>query len=287
MWRMVVLDQLGRARYRNWTHRLADITGTSQPTNSHLPLAHAAIPLALTAMAVSLVLAFRVRHVRPVALLYVLLVGLLIAVPPTFVHYGALIGVPAAILVGTAVSELARLARKVRMPWRPVPLAALGIVVVLALTAMAYPQATARVNHPMPVGRLASALHVPGCISFDSPSPALSLGLVDRNLDRGCPLMVDLGGLGDQLSQGTGKGRSRNHPWQRIARRYLGSGAVVVLYRINHGLGADRATRRVIDHWPVIARSHGIVIRRPPHVRTVRSAGLVKHPGSTGHDVTG
>lgn len=261
MYQMVVLTQIGRRRSANWVARLADSTGTNQLASGQraVPVIAAAVVI----MVVALILGLLVRRVRPVAVLYALLVGLLMAVPPAFVHYGSLVGVPAAILIGSATVELGRLAGRIPAPGATLLRAALTVIVMVGLTAMAYPQANLHSDHRMPVKRLKRVLNVPGCVTFDTPSPALSLGLVGRDLDRGCPLVVDLGGVGDQLSARAGTSRSHNPAWQRFTLHYLRSGHIAILYRVHQGLGVAPATRRRLDSWPEVAHTHGLEVCNP------------------------
>jgi alpha-1,2-mannosyltransferase len=260
MWRMVVLDQLGRRWSPNWAARLETISGTSPFARGQLMIL--VIVAAFLIMAGAAALGWRTRALRPVLAIYAALVGLLIIVPGTFVHYGALLSAPAAILIGSAVARLRRSAAR-----SPVPRllsGGLAVVVAAVLVALAVPQATLRSYDRMAVGQVSPVLRAPGCVTFDTPSPALSLGLVDRNLNRGCPLMVDLGGLGDQYAIGTGKGRSSSQAWQRAAVRYLRSGSVAILYRIHHGLGASTATLHILHRWPEVARSGAVEFLVPP-----------------------
>jgi hypothetical protein len=258
MWRMVVLDQLGRRRMGGWLERLAMISGTTA-----LPGPRALLVLAaVVAAVVMVVLAWRVRSLRPVVWIFLVLVAGLLAAPGRFIHYGALIGPPAAILLGGAVAELLRLGR--RLPAGRTFGWLVTALVVLALVVMAYPIATHRYEHRMDAARIRPVVdRARGCITFDSPSPALSLGIVGRNLDRGCRLVVDLGGAGYEPDLRADRPRARNAAWQRYAVDYLGSGELAIGYRFRTHFGYSPHTSRIIRSWPVVARAGAVRVRRP------------------------
>lgn len=52
----------------------------------------------------------------------------------------------------------------------------------------------ARFGSPFPAEQLAGVRDAPGCVTADDPTTLIRLNLLNRNLDRGCPLVADLGG---------------------------------------------------------------------------------------------
>ena len=109
MWRMVVLDQLGRHRVPGGLGgRLVDIAGLSELRGTVSTRALAALALAFLVAVV--VLAARDPLGRLAALLLAVTVLVLLATPPWSVAYTGLAAPAVALLVGCAVSRLRRLA---------------------------------------------------------------------------------------------------------------------------------------------------------------------------------
>lgn len=263
MWSMVVLDQLGRRRLGTAVERLEILTGTTQLTQGHRPML-ILVP-ALTVMVAAVILGWLVRELRPVVVLYVVQAAGLLLAPPVFVHYGSLVAVPAAILIGAGVAVSSRFIGRIGSGLgRRVLASALAVVVLIGLAALAYPQARARKETAMPRHIARVVRHTSGCITFDTPSPALSIGVIGRNLKRGCPLVVDLGGESYQPSLSTRTTRANDRAWQPYAINYLKSGSVTIIDRFRTGFGFDHGTVRTIQQWPALARHGHLTVRRPP-----------------------
>lgn len=264
MWQMVVLDQLGRRRLNTGIERLEILTGTTQLTQGHRALL-IVLP-ALTVTAAAVMLGWLVRELRPVVAIYVVQAAALLLAPPAFVHYGALVAVPAAILIGALVASLARaLGRIGSETGRRVRASALAVVVVIGLAILAYPQLKAKKEIAMPARVARVVRHAGGCVTFDTPSPALAIGIVGRNLTRGCPLVVDLGGASYEPSLSSHQARSHTRAWQPYAISYLKSGSVAIIDRFSAGFGFSPATARTVHRWPVLAHHGHLHVRKPPH----------------------
>lgn len=261
MWAEVVADQLGRPWHHNLARRLVFITGTTH----QLPSGRFTVGLALVLAAVVLlvVLALRRPATRMVAVLYLATVGVLMVTPPTYVHYGAFTAPPLALLLGLAVREVNRLIRRlrpaaVRQAAHGLAVAALAVVV----GGVAYTSMSSTTLNPRPTGRLAkAAAGVPGCITYDEPSQALSLDLVSRDLDRGCPFIVDLGAVSHWAKLRPGRHPRPTHS-QKIALHYLRSGSASLLYRYPPGRhGQDRIN--IVGHWTLLASAHRLRLVQP------------------------
>ncbi len=261
MWAMVVADQLGRPWHSGWAKRLVYITGTTHllPTDRIGP----GLVLVLATVVIVVAVALRRPATRMVALLYLAIVGVLVVSPPTYVHYGAFTAPPLALLVGITVGEVGGLLRRLRPAAMRRTARGLGVAgLVVVLVALAYTSTSSRALHPRPTGRLAAiAARQPGCVTYDQPSQALSLDLVSRNLDRGCPLVVDLGAKSHWAHlQSSPHGRPTHA--QRIALRYLRSGSASLLYRYppgHHGHGGIN----IVGNWTLLARSHRLRLVKP------------------------
>lgn len=259
MWTMVVADQLHRPRHPGWAKRLVFTTGTTHL----LPIDRIGVGLitVLVIIAVALVLAWRRPIGRLIAILYLVALGVLLQSPPTYVHYGSFVAPMQAMLLGLATSEGIRLCHRIpsafvgRLVGGTVAAAVSGMLVLLA-----YAPATAIAGHPPPAGRLdAITDDFHGCISYDEPSQALSLDLVSRDLDRGCPFVVDLGAASGwnrlRLS-----GRHPSHT-ELIALDYLRNASASLLFRYPPGRHGDSVN--IPGHWTLLARDHRIRLVAP------------------------
>ncbi len=263
MWQMVVLDQLGRRRLGTGLQRLEVLTGTTQLAQGHRQLL--IVGAAVAVMIAAVILGWLVRGLRPVVVIYAVHAAALLLAPPVFVHYGALVAVPTAMLIGAAVAVLARTIASIGPAVaRRALTAVLAAVIVAALVTLAYPQAKAKKETAMPARIARTVRHAAGCVTFDTPSPALAIGVVGRNLARGCPLVVDLGGASYQPALATRTARAHDRAWQPYAVTYLGSGSIAIIDRFSAGFGFSPATAGTIARWPLLARHGHLQLRRPP-----------------------
>jgi len=66
---------------------------------------------------------------------------------------------------------------------------------VLALGELSLPVASSSTGQKFPGQTLrAAVVRRPGCVTSDHPSRLILMDVLSRNLERGCPLVVDLGG---------------------------------------------------------------------------------------------
>jgi alpha-1,2-mannosyltransferase len=262
MWRMVVADQFGRSRVPgSLIGRLVDVAGFSR-LRGELSTNALAL-LALTFLAVVLVLAVGSPLGRLAALLLAVTTAVLLSTPPWSVAYTGLAAPPLALLVGCAVGRVA--ASRVRAR----PIAALTVVAALiAYAAAVLPGLTFGTHFP---GRsvergLAAA---PGCVTTDDPIALIETKALRRNLDLRCPLIVDLSGYSYDLQPYADRRVNRlvNPEWQQFVQHHLASGAASVVVRFRTTPGLSRQTKAVIAGWPVLVDVAGYQVRHPsPHV---------------------
>lgn len=102
-------------------------------------------------------------------------------------------------------------------------------------------------------------------MSADDPTTLVELGVLSRNLDRGCPLVVDVSGYSyDLRTPGEPRlTRRENAAWQARALDYLGSGTLTLVVRLSHAYALTARSARVVDAWPVVAQADGFTARRP------------------------
>ena len=144
----------------------------------------------------------------------------MLAAPTFFPHYLGAVAVPGTMVFGGVVDRVQR--------WSAIPdvkriglVIAGGIVLVLDLVGLA----VIRSGDSVPAAKLATVVEpAAGCITADDPNVLLAMGVVGRNAQRECELVIDLGGYSHDLSRGTAIARRRNGEWQQFVVRYLGSG---------------------------------------------------------------
>ncbi len=257
MWHEVVLDQLGRRQNPAEVKRVVDVLGLHGLTplgTVHAPVVVAGVVVLLCALT-----ALRSGLGRLAVLTLVATMTLLLNTPSWFLHYAGLSAAPLALVVGSAVGVLGNRAGR-----RGFGVVTLAFVAGLAL--LAVPAVTGRFGHPFPGQRLGVALAgTPGCVTTDEPTSLLEADVLNRNLDRGCPLMADLGGYTYALQPTAGPELTRraDAAWQEYALRYLASGTATVVLRFGPGVGFVPASAAAVRRWPVVRRVEGFEVRDP------------------------
>ena len=254
MWRMVVLDQLGRDQGTDLLRRAAEIATMNRLTGDG---AFVAIVVVMAGSVVCSVVTWRVRSYRVVVPVLVATVSLLVAAPIFYPHYMGIVAVPAALLVGVTAGVLAAGSR--RAAWR----SALAVAALMAVTLDVVALSRIRSGALVPPALTVPVQTAPGCLTSDDPNNLLALGVVGRNVARGCDLVVDLGGHSHDLSRGQAVPRSRNAAWQRLVVDYLGSGHYTLATRFGPGRSYSKATVSTIDSWPVRVHTGSHRLREP------------------------
>jgi hypothetical protein len=177
------------------------------------------------------------------------------------VDYLGIVAVPAALLVGVTAGVLAGVLAggSPHMAWRSALAVAALVAVTLDVVALSRISSGALV----PAALTVPVQTAPGCLTSDDPNNLLALGVVGRDVERGCALVVDLGGPSHDLSRGQVIPRSRNAAWQRLVVDYLGSGHYTLATRFGPGRGYSKATVSTIDSWPVRVQAGGHRLREP------------------------
>ncbi len=263
MWRMVVLDQLGRHRTaHSILSRVTDMAGLQRAVSSTTGLVVAAL---IGLLVVTAVLAVRTQAGRlGVAVLSATLV-LLVSTPTWFLHYSGLSAAPLAVVIGAAAGVAAGWIRH-----RPLRLIA-GVAVLAAL-------GTYALNVPTPSGKSfparelsAGLAGVTGCVTADDPSALIALNVLQHNFQQKCPLMADLGGYTYDLhGPGNSLSRPRDPAWQQHLVSYLASGQAAILIRFHQHSGLSVGTVNTIHNWSVRSRVGSYVLRDPAVVKSHR-----------------
>ena len=268
MWRMVVVDQLGRRESAlGLGHRIFDLTGLAPLSTT--ASAHPWLVVVAGAVVVAAVLLALPSRIGRLAVL-VLAVSwvLLLTTPSWFVHYGGLAAAPTLVVLGSAAAQLEHLwhDRRAAGRWRRARLipAAATVIIVVALLGYAVPILTSTVGAPFPGRQLAAQLAaVDGCVTTDEPTVLIESNVLQRNFARKCPLVADLGGYSYDLPTARSVPREQNARWQQLALGYLRSGTATILVRFHVGSGFDVVSANTVRHWPVLARIDGYVVREP------------------------
>jgi alpha-1,2-mannosyltransferase len=255
MFRMVVLDQLGRPPGSpQLVTRLTQLSGLWTGPRHSL-----ALPLVATLLgfAVIAVLAALKQEARLALALLVGLTGLLMLIPTWFPHYASLIAGPAAVTVGFGAGQLVT-----RIGARS-PRAGLAVAGVLTALVAGYvvPISHLHFGHSFPGKALGTAVgSASGCVTSDHSTALVEMNVLGRNLDRGCALVVDLGG--QSYEDRPARTRSEDSAWQRYALGYLRTGTIVIIARFSAGTGFSPATAATVKTWPVLHRVDGFALRR-------------------------
>jgi alpha-1,2-mannosyltransferase len=262
MWRMVVVDQVGRRRDDSLqlVTRLDHILGLTLWTEQ--PRLHLGTALMVAVILVSLVVCLLRPALRLLAALFISHALLLGATPMWFLHYAGVIAAPLVLVLGGGLAVALQKAGTVRS-WLPPAVASLAAVAILV---SALPLTQHRLGRPFP-GRTAATIvaNLPGCVVTDFPMTLIQMNLLRRNLERGCRYVVDLGGTSYHIGTRADRQQKRHHNeiWQAYALEYLRTGDAVVIARFSSGVGFSPETAKVVRGWPQLGRVGKYVIRKP------------------------
>ncbi|MGY4643576.1 alpha-1,2-mannosyltransferase [Cellulomonas sp. URHB0016] len=272
MFRLVILDQLGRPRTPgSVVLRLEGITGVDVTAAAPIAAQTALAALVCAAVTAAAIVTWVHRRAR----LWVVLLGtqvLVILVSPSFyAHYSAYSAAALSVVTAAAVSLVPASRR---------PAVAVAAGALFALTAAAVPV------HPVPAFPAAAVrglLPATGCIRSDSPGALALLDVLTRDVVRRCDVPVDVSGqtydVGSRDAAGRPVPRIRNQRWQAAATTYLTSGSATIMVR-GVGDGFDAATLRALQSQMTTERLHGVRLllpRRPdPEDRSFTRDGVAE-----------
>jgi len=259
MWDMVVGAQLGRRRVPlDWMVKAVDSAGLTNVQSAQGPL----LVLVTVAVVLAAALSWRSPVGRVATLLLLVGIALLVASPAWATDYASLLAAPIALLAGTGTARVrAGLSR-----WPTLPVVALAGVLALEAGYVAASAPETRFGEHFPGRTLAAVVaDLPGCVTSDDPAALVAADVIGRNIERGCPLMVDLGGYSYYLQPAAQArtGRPENAQWQQFVLDYESSGTANIVVRFEDG-GTTRATRRTIDSWPVVGYAGRYPVRQAP-----------------------
>jgi alpha-1,2-mannosyltransferase len=260
---MVVTAQLGRGRSStSLVERLIDIGGLSLWGNASLS-PYVVVLLVIGVVCVVATMIF--QPTRLFALLLVALVATLMLTPTWFLHYSGLTAAPAALVIGggahVLISTLVRLTGS--RAWVGT---GLSLVVLSLLALYASPLLERSMSGVFPGAGLGRALaDLPGCVATDDPTTLIEMNLLRRNVERGCPLQIDLGGNNYVLPH-PGKqlvSRANNPYFQRFFLHFFRSQQAVITVNYREGRDLSAETARIYKSWPNLVRIGSDVVKIP------------------------
>jgi alpha-1,2-mannosyltransferase len=253
MWQMVVAAQLGRPDMTSATTetRLWQMLGLyGQPADSQLTYALVGAAIVIAAVSVWRNRTFSLAWLA--VGLFIPASAMLVMTPSFYQHYPAVIAVPFALILGAAVSMAPMPGHRLR--W-------LGALAVLPLvlawgTAQDLHDAQSYTGRDIQFTTLRAAVtSAAGCVTSDDPAPLIELNVFSRNVERGCPVWIDLTGHSYVDDIGGHIPRAQNAAFQHQAISYLSSGDVAIIGRNPSLHYLDAASRATVKHWPVLATS--------------------------------
>ena len=239
MLRLVVLDQLGRARTPGTSAaRLEGVTGVGTALSSASDVTRGVVTAAVcVVVTIAATAAWRRDRGRLWVALLAAQVGMILAAPSYYAHYAAYSAAAVALVLAAGVS----LVDVRHRAWT----AALACCALGFATGAGAARAPAPVSFP--VAEVRELLPATGCIRADSPGALAVVDVLSRNEARGCDTRIDVSGqaydVGSRDRDGRHVPRVRNQRWQRDAVAYLTSGSAAVVAR-SIGNGFSDATVR-------------------------------------------
>lgn len=260
MWRYLVTAQLGRDRSSDAlevrTDNIVGLKGFDALPDVSVWVVVAAVVFVLACVAACTHPAGRLPVV-----LFLGLAAFLIASPTWFQHYAALSAPAAALVMGAASGRLIDL-----LGWAWSPLRWVGGLALLAVLFLyATPPDDAGFGREFPARSMRPLVaDVTGCVTSDVAGILIELDVLGQNIERGCPLVVDLGGYSYAIDRDVlPRSRARDAQWQRVALDYLRSGDVTIVAKYREGRGFSKASSDTIKAWPKIDKVGRYTVRTP------------------------
>jgi hypothetical protein len=234
MFRLVVLDQLGRGDFASptWQARLVGITA-ARDLDQALPYdaAQGSVVLFALMLAAVVVAARRTGPARPWCALFAAQSAVLLTGPTFFPHYATYVAPALALVVAATAHEVCRALSRAGTWLTPVAATA-GLAVAVPLLVATGLRTE---GWPAPSHDARARLSAADCVAADAPATLQAADLLVRNLRRDCPVLVDPTGVvydqrsAHQPADTLRHSRSTDVAWQRfIGRWFAGSQAIIV-----------------------------------------------------------
>jgi alpha-1,2-mannosyltransferase len=158
---------------------------------------------------------------------------------------------------------------------------------VAGLAALAVVSVGHRVGVPASAAAISAAVANARCVTADSPTLLIETGLLRRDLERGCPLLLDTTGISydtDIWIRGAARRRINMPQYQNAMRDYYGSSDATLFTRLpDDGLSAD-TWASIRAQLPVMIRRGAVtlLVRTKPAANGWPSAGTPTDLGAAG-----
>lgn len=263
MWNMVIRDQVFRQQAAtSRTARLVSIFGVDPVFAGDPTARHVATVVVIVLVIIATIASWMDRSARLIVVVMLCNLAVLLASPSYFRHYGVLATAPIALVLAIGIGQLIA---RIRQPPRTVTAAVVVTVSVAVLLAAGVRVASLPTGKTFPA-KLLSAAAPAGCIAADDPAGLIQMNRLSQDFRDRCVVPVDVTGItyGRLLRtapDGKHVSRTKNHAFQRYLYDYLTSAAAFVVIR-SKGDASPPSIVAALRAHPVIARAHGITLRR-------------------------
>jgi alpha-1,2-mannosyltransferase len=272
MFDLVIRAQLGRGR--GGTHELdrlsrmfaVDVSRIAATPRLMVVVGLVALVVVIAAMALAW---WKVPQSRLwIALLTIQLI-VLMAVPVYFEGYSSFIAPALMLVVGTTAATLWSMFA--RLPRWPAGILRGLLVAVLVLVALASGYRALHSGrdlkpHLAAIGRIT---HSATCVGSDSAGLLVITDTLTRNIERGCPTVLDFDGMVYSFDDGANPGklsstqrRRQSARYQQAMHDYFAANDVLLIHRAKTDV-LDPATRRMLLSRPVLHRQPGLRVFGP------------------------
>jgi hypothetical protein len=256
--RQVVIDQLGRPAFSGSMVervqimeglRIAAALGRAFPATVVVAIY---IAIALVVASIVAWAAWRRGALRPSATLFAVQAAVLFILPP-FHHYAGWLAPAGAVAIGGSFDTLAA---RLRGAGR-----ASSVVVVLysfGIAALLISSVSRPVGTRIETARLETAIAGARCVTADAPVLLILTGALQRDLQNGCPLVLDPAGTSFDLDRGSSRPRPERPEYQEAMESYFGGSDAALFARLGRD-GLSPATWEAIGDRLPIAMKFGRV----------------------------
>lgn len=146
------------------------------------------------------------------------------------------------------------------------PAAAVRAAYLLGLAILLVASLLHPVGTPSDRGRLGAAVANVRCVTADSPTLLIETGTLSRDLDNGCPLMLDPTGTSYDTDPGLPRSRRNQPEYQHAMAAYYGGSGAALFMRLSSD-AFDPQTMATIRGQLNVARNVGsitVLVRSNP-----------------------
>ena len=258
MVRYIVLDQMGRTPLSgSKLERIRTLEGLPHGIVERAVPRIAVVAGFLAVAAVVAWAAWRRPVIRLWAALLAAQVVVLMVIPP-FHHYAGWIAPAGALAIGGAVEAILCHGRMAGGPAKVFGAVYATGLALLAVGALAYPVGTR-------FDAIAANAVIGGarCVTADSPVLLIETGALHRDLDAGCPLMLDPTGTSYDTDRGRPRNRGAQPEYQRAMEAYYGGSDAAMFMRLPGDAFSPETWAAIRGRLPVTVSLGGITVLVP------------------------